>query len=247
MPHRLLDADGVAVDRRDAVSAAVWQAEDDRATFPDGVRAAVFDVVGTLVGPSPSVVAAYAAVATRHGVAAEIDELETLFAAAWKHQEGIDSQAVPAYETSRQRERQRWQQIVRDVFADRCDCVTAERIFDDLWEHFGLPAAWTPTRRGPLMVQAALDAGLEVVLASNFDERLYDVAAVVEPLSLATRVFPSSELGWRKPAVEFYRAVEMRLGLEPAELVMFGDNPALDVAAARAAGWHAVLLADAAG
>ena len=247
MPHRLLDADDVVVDQQEAAESALWQAEGDRSLFPVGVRAAVFDVVGTLVEPSPSVAAAYATAAARQGVAASVDELETLFAAAWKRQERIDSQTVPAYETSRQRERQRWRTIVQEVFADRCDAATVSRIFDDLWEHFGLPSAWTPTRQGPRMVQAALDAGLEVVLASNFDERLYDVATVLTPLSLASRVFPSSEIGWRKPAVEFFRAVEMRLGLEPAELVMFGDNPELDVAAAQAAGWHAVLLADAAG
>lgn len=247
MPHRLLDADDVVSGGRSSVDIAAWQAERGDGVFPRGVRAAVFDVVGTLVEPSPSVADAYAHAAARYGVAADPVELETLFSAAWKQQERIDAAVVPAYETSRRRERQRWQQIVLDVFADRCDTVTAERIFDDLWEHFGLPTAWTPTRQGPLMVQAALDAGLEVVLASNFDERLYDVASVLEPLSLASRVFPSSELGWRKPAVEFYRAVEMRLGLEPAALVMFGDNPVLDVAAARAAGWHAVLLADAVG
>lgn len=246
MPHRLLDADDVVSGVRSPMDEQTWQAASGDCAFPRGVRAAVFDVVGTLVEPSPSVAGAYAHAAARYGVAADSVELETLFSSAWKRQERIDAQAVPAFETSRQRERQRWQQIVLDVFADRCDTVTAERIFDDLWEHFGLPSAWTPTRQGPLMVQAALDAGLEVVLASNFDERLFEVAAVLEPLSLASRVFPSSELGWRKPAVEFYRAVEMRLGLEPAELVMFGDNPALDVVAARAAGWHAVLLADAA-
>lgn len=247
MPHRLLDADDVVGGWPAFVDAETWAAAREGGGFPHGVRAAVFDVVGTLVEPAPSVAAAYKAAAARHGVVADLKELETLFAAAWKRQERIDSQTVPAYETSRQRERQRWRTIVQEVFADRCDAATVSRIFDDLWEHFGLPSAWTPTRQGPRMVQAALDAGLEVVLASNFDERLYDVASVLTPLSLASRVFPSSEIGWRKPAVEFFRAVEMRLGLEPAELVMFGDNPELDVAAARAAGWHAVLLADAAG
>lgn len=245
MPHPLLDADDVAGRRHERFQAEFLAGE--AGMFPAGVKAAVFDVVGTLVEPSPSVAEAYAVAAARQGLSISVDALTPRFAEAWKRQEAIDASADPAYQTSRHREWQRWRQIVHDVFAGQTDAEGADAIFDDLWEHFALPSAWAPTRQGPAMVDAALDAGLEVVLASNFDERLFEVASVVEPLSRASRVFPSSELGWRKPAVEFYRAVEMRLGLEPAELVMFGDNPALDVAAARAAGWHAVLLADAAG
>ena len=60
-----------------------------------------------------------------------------------------------------------------------------------------------------------------------------------EPLTLAEHVFASSELGWRKPSAEFFRAVERRLGRKPHELLLVGDDPELDVAAARRAGWHA--------
>ena len=69
------------------------------------------------------------------------------------------------------------------------------------------------------------------------------IAAVVEPLTLADHVFASSELGWRKPAAAFFRAVEQRLGLRPEELLLVGDDPELDVAAALRAGWQARPLA----
>ncbi|NBP81964.1 hypothetical protein EBU58_14890 [bacterium] len=130
----------------------------------------------------------------------------------------------------------------RADLAGIADAGTSENIFQDLWDHFARPTAWQPTAQGPAIVAAAREAGLDVALASNFDERLFEVAAVVEPLVQAAHVFPSSELGWRKPATGFYRAVEARLGMQPTELVMFGDNRELDVVAARRAGWHAVLL-----
>jgi FMN phosphatase YigB (HAD superfamily) len=38
--------------------------------------------------------------------------------------------------------------------------------------------------------------------------------------------------------VEFFREVERRLGRSSDELVLIGDDPALDVAAARQAGWR---------
>jgi putative hydrolase of the HAD superfamily len=124
---------------------------------------------------------------------------------------------------------------VHDVFPD---VPSAAAIFDELWEHFGRPTAWRPTRQGPGLVQQAIDAGLMVALASNFDERLLAIAGHVEPLSHVPHVFASSELGWRKPAVDFFSAVEARLACRPAELLLVGDDPELDLAAGRRAGWH---------
>ena len=243
MPHRLVEAVG---EPRGLVGSAAHGhagvAEAEASLFPPGVKAAVFDVVGTLVDPSPSVAVAYQQAARRQGIEVAVTELTSRFGSAWKQQEAIDAAVQPAHATSRQREHQRWQGIVRDVFAGLADADTSDAIFEDLWQHFALPSAWQATAHGPELVAAALDAGLQVALASNFDERLFEVAAAVEPLMQAAHVFPSSELGWRKPAAAFFRAVERRLGMKSNELVMFGDNPELDVAAARRAGWHAVLL-----
>ncbi|MFM9195992.1 MAG: HAD family hydrolase, partial [Planctomycetia bacterium] len=92
-------------------------------------------------------------------------------------------------------------------------------------------------------VRAAVEAQMTVALASNFDERLLAIAGQVEPLSWVPHVFPSSEIGWRKPAPEFFRWLERRLGCTPAEALLVGDDPDLDVAAARRAGWRALGIA----
>ncbi len=244
MPHRLLEAAGVADEDADQPPADVLELENgsQRFRFPAGVKAAVFDVVDTLVAPSPPVAVAYQQAARRQGIELDEVKLAKRFGEAWKRQEAIDAEARPAYATSRDREWRRWQGIVRDVFYGLADADASDRIFADLWQHFAQPTAWRATRHGSAIIAAAVDAGLEVALASNFDERLYEVAAEVEPLVKAAHVFPSSELGWRKPSPAFFRAVENRLGLRPSELIMFGDNPILDAAAARKAGWHAHLL-----
>lgn len=237
MPHPLLEA----VHGAGVVESGV-RARGDVVEFPAGVKAAVFDVVGTLIEPAPSVPDAYEIAARRHGLDVSAELLSSRFTDAWKRQELIDATAACPHATSRGRERERWRCVVGDVLAGLADDATTEQVFLDLWQHFAMPTAWRPTEVGPTVVAAAVEAGLEVALASNFDERLFEVAAVVEPLVHATHVFPSSELGWRKPAAAFFRAVEHKLDLQPAELVMFGDNPELDVAAARRAGWHSVLL-----
>jgi putative hydrolase of the HAD superfamily len=204
------------------------------------VKVVVFDVVGTLVEPWPRVSRAYAEVGRRHGVELLEEVIAGRFAAAWRRQEAIDAASTPAFATSRRREIERWRGIVDDVFEQ---AAASGAIFADLWEHFARPTAWRPLAEGVQLVEDVKRAGGEVALASNFDERLLAIARVVEPLTRADHVFASSELGWRKPAPEFFREVEQRLGRQPEELVLVGDDPLLDIAAARNAGWQAVSVA----
>jgi len=202
---------------------------------PPGVRAVVFDVVHTLVEPAPSVALAYHEAGCRQGIRLDPALIEERFRTAWRRQELVDASAQPAFATCRAREADRWRQIVADVFENH---PASAAIFADLWDHFGRPTSWRAVPAGRQLLIAARAAGLPVALASNFDERLLAIAKAVEPLTLADHVFASSELGWRKPAAEFFRAVEQRLGLRPEELILVGDDPQLDISAARRAGWH---------
>ena len=203
--------------------------------FPEAVRAVVFDVVGTLVEPAPPVAEAYRLAAARHGIDRRAEEIAARFRDAWRVQETADATASIPFATTRGREQDRWRRIVAEVFDGH---PAGEAIFRDLWDHFGRPDAWRSIPVGRRLVQRAIDAGLTVVLASNFDERLFTIADSVEPLSWADHVFASSEIGWRKPAIEFFRRIEERLGLAPSELMIVGDDPELDIAAGRRAGWH---------
>ena len=207
---------------------------------PAGVGVIVFDVVGTLVEPSPSVAVAYQQAAARHGLTVDTAVIQQRFKAAWRRQEMVDAAAVPAFATSRGREAERWRAIVDDVFSDE---PVSAAIFADLWEHFGRVEAWQPLAYGRDLVRQAIDAGVTVALASNFDERLLAIAERLEPLSWVPHVFASSEIGWRKPAPEFFRWVEQRLGCGPDEVLLVGDDPELDVAAARRAGWRSLGVA----
>jgi len=204
---------------------------------PAGVAVVVFDVVGTLVEPSPSVAVAYQQAAARHGLAVDAAVIRQRFKAAWRRQEAIDAAAVPAFATSRGREAERWRSIVEEVFEE---ATPSAAIFADLWDHFGRVEAWQPLAHGRDLVRLAVDAGVTVALASNFDERLLTIAEQIEPLSWVQHVFASSEIGWRKPAPEFFRWVERRLGYGPDEMLLVGDDPELDLAAARRAGWRSM-------
>lgn len=206
----------------------------DRWPPVEPVRAVVFDVVGTLIEPDPPVPMAYRQAGLRQGIDLDLSSIRARFGEGWRRQEQLDAVGMPPFATSRKREEDRWRQIVLDVF-DRAP--QAEDIFRDLWTHFGRGESWKPTSWAGRLVSDAKAAGMTVALASNFDERLVRVARDVEPLTGFKHVFASSELGWRKPAREFFRAVERRLGLEPRQLLLVGDDPNLDLQAAVDAGW----------
>ncbi|MEJ2186522.1 MAG: HAD family hydrolase [Gemmatimonadota bacterium] len=58
--------------------------------------------------------------------------------------------------------------------------------------------------------------------------------------------FTSSELGYSKPDVRFFREVVRRLGVEPYEALMIGNDYARDIVPARSVGMRTVLCSDAA-
>ena len=154
--------------------------------------------------------------------------------------ESLDAQNKPTFITHRRREYDRWRQIVFDVFEAS---PAADKIFDDLWIHFGKPSSWQPVDQGCRLLETVREFGIEVAVASNFDERLLELAKHVEPLNGIEKIFASSELGWRKPAPQFFQAVESRLQKGPESLLLIGDDPRLDIAAAKAAGWKSMRIA----
>ena len=77
-----------------------------------GVHTVVFDVVGTLIEPTPSVARAYQIAGRRQGVELAEPEIARRFSQAWARQEAADAAARPAFSTSQQREHDRWRLIV---------------------------------------------------------------------------------------------------------------------------------------
>jgi putative hydrolase of the HAD superfamily len=201
------------------------------------VRAVLFDAVGTLIEPEPAIASAYRQVAQRLGSRLSWEEIDDRFRLAFARQEALDREAL-GLRTDEQREHKRWREIVRDVLVD---VVDQDAAFEALWQHFGNPAHW---RLDPdaATVWTTLEArGVVMGVASNFDRRLEAVLRGLPPLQASSRNFSSSAIGWRKPALEFFRTIEWELNLRPEQLLLVGDDVGNDFEAAKNAGWHAVL------
>lgn len=202
------------------------------------IRAVFFDAVGTLLEPTPTAVEVYHDVGRRLGSRLAPEEIAVRFRAAFRQQERLDQDHH--WRTDEVREERRWRAIVAAVLDDVAD---QESCFRTLWDHFARPTAWR-CLDGVAELFAELDRrGLVLGMASNFDARLRGVVAGLPELGLLRHLVISSEVGWRKPAPEFFREVVARAAVAPAHILFVGDDPINDDEGARRAGLTALRLA----
>ncbi|HEY2147610.1 MAG TPA: HAD-IA family hydrolase [Pirellulales bacterium] len=204
------------------------------------IRAILFDAVGTLIFPDPPVAKAYAAAAARFGITLSEAEIARRFRAAFVEREDVDRRN--GFRTSSAWERSRWLRIVNDVFGDAAPSEICTRIFGDLFLHFARAESWRVDPNAAACWQALADRGLLLGIASNFDDRLIEIARRLPPLDRGERLFLSARIGYRKPAVEFFRFIERDLGIAARELLSIGDDLENDYRGAKAAGWQGRLL-----
>lgn len=202
------------------------------------VDVVVFDAVGTLIHPEPPAAEAYVIIGQRYGSRHAVEEIRRRFVAAFAHEEEADRRA--GLRTSESREIGRWRNIVTSVLDD---VSNAEACFQDLFAYFANPAAWRcEAAAGPVL--GALGArGIRVGMASNFDARLRSVVAGFPELGPVTEhLVISSEIGWRKPASEFFQVLARRFGVAPERVLVVGDDLLNDYEGAAAAGFPSILF-----
>ncbi len=199
----------------------------------------IFDAVGTLITPDPNVADAYAAVGRRYGVSVPVDVLRQRFRLAFRDSETTCFGPERRGRTSEFEEMNRWRWIVGAVLPE---ATNAEACFQDLWDHFAASTHWRCYDDVPMALAQLRRRGIDVAIASNFDQRLHGVQEGIPELSDIVRVFVSSALGARKPDPQFYRRIEAELSADPRTLLMVGDDPECDVTGPRQCGWQAQRL-----
>jgi putative hydrolase of the HAD superfamily len=204
----------------------------------DSIEGIVFDAVGTLIKPDPSVANAYTAAARRQGVELEPEEVRARFQVHFQSDEVHAEQGVLT--TDEATERRRWRHIVAGVLPELPD---PDRAFDELWEHFSTPASWRCFRDVVPAMRALKQMGVSLCVGSNFDGRLRGVVQGLPELAAwVDSLVISSEVGYRKPHPSFFRAACDHLGLPPKRVLCVGDDVENDVRGAIRAGLAGLLL-----
>lgn len=123
------------------------------------------------------------------------------------------------------------------------DWTTEIRMFRDNWPDLAQPAIDHSVR----LLRALKARGHPVFALSNFGVQNFPLSVATFPfLDLFDRRYISGEMGLIKPDPAIYAALEADCGLPP-ETLLFTDDRADNIAAARARGWQTHLFDDAAG
>jgi len=201
------------------------------------LRAIFFDAVGTTIRADPPVHEVYARFARRYGLHLKETELCQRFRAAFARQRLYDRQHN--WRTDEARERQRWREIVREVFPELAD---TEPLFFELWHHFARADAWSCYPEVADVLERLAARGYLLGIASNFDGRLRQIYRNLPCLRQCSWLVISSEIGWVKPAQPFFDTVAQTAGLPPNEILYVGDDYETDCLPALKAGFQAAWL-----
>ncbi len=200
----------------------------------------VFDAVGTVIDPEPSVAEAYHQIGQRFGSERSFEDVRSRFAAAFAETERKDAASgADGLTTSAAVEEARWRYIVEAVFPEVED---REGCFLRLHDYFGDPTAWRTFDDTLPTLHSLSERGIQLAIASNFDERLHPICDGIPALGLFQKRFVSSELGFRKPSSDFYRAIVSNLKVAAENILMVGDGLVNDVEGALSVGMNAVLV-----
>ncbi len=135
-----------------------------------------------------------------------------------------------------------FREFVRRLLA-RVGCrADAETVRAGLAQHYLRADSFVVHGDVPPCLDELLERGLRLGVVSNWSDRL---PALLEDLGLARHfevIVASAAFGRSKPDPAIFREALRRMDLRPGEVLHVGDHPQNDLAGARRAGLHALLL-----
>ncbi len=197
----------------------------------------VFDAVGTLIVPQPDVSDIYNQIAHRFGSRLSQQEIQQRFRHAY-HTLSTHIAFEP-FQTSEDLEYHYWQQLVACVLSDVND---PQGCFQTLYDHFAQPVSWQLMPGVLTTLEWLNQNGYKIAIASNFDSRLRQILRFHGVLNVVHQLMISSEIGWKKPAIQFYQHVIAHTSSLPQKILFIGDDLENDFFAPQRSGLHALLL-----
>lgn len=204
------------------------------------IKAVFFDAGGTLLRPAQPIGETYAAIARHYGQRWDAAALGAGFKSAFKKRRPRPDAEV----ATNGDERAWWKLVVADTLA-AVECPEGfpfDHYFEELYTVYARPELWRVYPEAVPVLEALRARGLKLAVLSNWDWRLRPLLEGLELAPFFDDVLISGEHGAEKPSVKLYATALARLGLEPHQALMVGDDPLNDYWAPQQAGWHAVLV-----
>jgi len=195
------------------------------------IKAVTFDVGGTLIEPWPSVGHVYAEVAARHGLRTfSAGELNARFKTAWQKRKNFEHS------------REEWSRLVYEVFEISQAEPFSDKFFSELYDRFAGPEAWHLFEDVLPTLTTLASRGIRLGVISNWDERLRPLLRKLKLDGYFAMMAISREVGFPKPSRHIFQQAVSGLGVAPGEILHIGDSPEMDIAGAKAAGFHALQI-----
>jgi putative hydrolase of the HAD superfamily len=204
--------------------------------IPDPLDCVLFDAGDTLLAPAPSFQGRFVAVAAANGLPLEEAAVDAAIADA------VRAASWPSDWTDPATQRSFWVGFYRQVLAGLGHQDDGMEVAEALFAAFSDPAGYRLFDDARPALEALAGRGLRLGVVSNFEPWLEDVLALEGVDHLFAAVAISGKLGVAKPDPEIFLAALAEAGADPAATVHVGDQPANDVAAARAVGITPVLI-----
>ena len=206
------------------------------------MKAVLFDAAGTLIQLREPLGETYARLAREFGVSLPGDRIALAFGRAFEQMPPMVFPNQPVDRTQAC-ERAWWQDLVRNTFRDADPTVELtdfEQYFDRLFAHFARPASWEAVPGARALLTALRARRVRIGIVSNFDHRLLVLLDGLQLSPFFDVVIRPADAQAAKPDPQIFTVALSHLGVPAAEAVHVGDHPEHDVAAARAAGLHAI-------
>jgi REG-2-like HAD superfamily hydrolase len=184
----------------------------------------------------------YARVAADHGFRVEAATLQERFGEAWG--DSLERSRTRGHECSDETLRDGWLRIVSRTFGDAVPASELPAIFNDLYERFVSPRAWTIVPGARDTFEMLRGRGLRLGILSNWDDRLRVTLERLELLPLFDLVVISHEVGFEKPHDAMFATALRLCGASPEHVLHVGDSFEADIRPARELGLRTFWVAD---
>ena len=203
-----------------------------------------FDAVGTLFGIKGSVGDVYSQIASKHGVVASPQELNSAFGKTFSQAPSLAFGELNPVDIS-QKEYQWWYEVVRSSFQEVkiIDKFTDfELFFQELYVYFATKKPWYIYPDVINCLKSWQQKKVELGIVSNFDTRIHQVLELLQLKSYFTSITLSSEAGFTKPNPTIFQTALAKHNCQPQQAWHIGDSFKEDYQGADAVGIKAFLL-----
>lgn len=206
------------------------------------IHGVFFDADDTLFTLRESIGQSYSRLLAHSGISVPADSINARLREVWNEFKDFYLNTENEYKTDPDIERAVWFEFGRRLLGDLVPADTFDIHFEPVYQYYGKAESRTLRTGVSELLFALKQNNILTGVISNNDRRVVQVLSEMQLAAHFDHIFPSAEIGVKKPSPECFVRVQKYISLPAETLLYVGDNPELDYHAARAAGWQSILL-----